>query len=101
MTITVNSYFSGAGLMDLGLSRGGVDIQQSFEIDPHCCATLRANFSHEVVPCDLEQKLVEKEKACHAMVATYPCNRYADISALHGTRTGDSLFLHFFRHVAI
>ena len=41
MSPVTNSYFSGAGLMDLGLSLGGVSIQQSFEIDANCCATMR------------------------------------------------------------
>lgn len=97
----LNTYFSGGGLMDLGLQRGGVEIQQSFEIDALCCRTLRANFGHEVVQCDIKDKLVAGEKDCDVMVATYPCNRYSPIGDIHGVRTGDELFLHFFRHVAL
>src|SRR5260370_20949573 len=37
----------------------------------------------------------------HVMVATYPCTKYSPIADIHGVRTGDDLFLHFFRHVAI
>lgn len=87
--------------MDLGLCRGGAQVQQSFEIDPDCCATLRANFEHDVIQSDIEQKLVADEKPCDAMVATYPCTKYSTIADIHGVRTGDSLFLHFFRHIAI
>lgn len=101
MAILTNSYFSGAGLMDLGLKRGGLELQQSFEVDDNCCRTLRFNFRHEIVKCDIEQKLAAHEKDCDAMIATYPCNRYSLIGEIHGVRTGDSLFLHFFRHVAI
>lgn len=101
MEILCNSYFSGAGLMDLGLSRGGVTVQQSFEIDSHCVATLRANFSHEVVAGDITGKRVAEDKPCDVMVATYPCTRYSAIADIHGTRQGDDLFLHFFRHLAI
>ena len=101
MTPKINSYFSGAGLMDLGLFWGGCEVQQSFELDAKCCETLRANFTHEVFECDIEQKLVDSEKPCDGMVATYPCTKYSTIADIHGTRTGDSLFLHFFRHVAI
>lgn len=97
----VNSYFSGAGLMDLGLQRGGLQIQQSFEIDSICCATLRANFRHKVVECDMSAKLVASEEPCDVMVATYPCTKYSTIADIHGSRTGDALFLHFFRHIAI
>ena len=35
------------------------------------------------------------------MVATYPCTKYSPIADIHGARSGDDLFLHFFRHVAI
>jgi DNA (cytosine-5)-methyltransferase 1 len=100
-TILTNTYFSGAGLMDIGLEAGGLTLQQSFEIDAVCCDTMRRNFSHEVVQCDITRKLVESEKPCHVMVATYPCTKYSPIGDIHGVRTGDDLFLHFFRHVAI
>jgi DNA (cytosine-5)-methyltransferase 1 len=100
-TILTNTYFSGAGLMDIGLESGGLTLQQSFEIDATCCETMRQNFSHEVVQCDITQKLVQSEKECHVMVATYPCTKYSPIADIHGVRTGDDLFLHFFRHVAI
>ena len=87
--------------MDIGLRAGGLTLQQSFEIDGICCETLRGNFSHEVVQCDITKKLVLADKDCHVMVATYPCTKYSPIGDIHGVRTGDDLFLHFFRHVAI
>ncbi len=99
--ILTNTYFSGAGLMDIGLQAGGLTLQQSFEIDALCCETMRWNFAHEVVQCDITKKLVQAEKECHVMVATYPCTKYSPIADIHGVRTGDDLFLHFFRHVAI
>ena len=57
--ILTNTYFSGAGLMDIGLQSGGLTLQQSFEIEALCCDTLRRNFSHEVVKCDITKKLVQ------------------------------------------
>jgi DNA (cytosine-5)-methyltransferase 1 len=99
--VLTNTYFSGAGLMDVGLQAGGLTLQQSFEIDALCCDTMRQNFSHEVVQCDITKKLVLVDKECHVMVATYPCTKYSPIADIHGARTGDDLFLHFFRHVAI
>lgn len=96
-----NSYFSGAGLFDIGLSKSGLLIQQSFEIDQTCIDTQRLNFTHEIVQCDISEKTVLQDKPCNIMVATYPCTKYSTAADLHGTRTGDSLFLHFFRHVAI
>jgi DNA (cytosine-5)-methyltransferase 1 len=99
--ILTNTYFSGAGLMDIGLQAGGLTLQQSFEIDTLCCDTMRGNFSHHVVQCDITKKIVLADKECHVMVATYPCTKYSPIGDIHGVRTGDDLFLHFFRHVAI
>jgi DNA (cytosine-5)-methyltransferase 1 len=99
--ILTNTYFSGAGLMDVGLQAGGLTLQQSFEIEAVCCDTLQRNFSHEVVQCDITKKLVQAEKECQVMVATYPCTKDSPIADIHGGRTGDDLFLHFFRHVAI
>lgn len=87
--------------MDIGLKAGGLTLPQSFEIDSGCCETMRRNFSHDVVQCDITKKLVLADKDCHVMVATYPCTKYSPIGDIHGVRTGDDLFLHFFRHVAI
>ena len=101
MKPTVNSYFSGAGLMDLGLQQAGLTLQQSVEIDPAYCATLQANFGHSVRQCDMTAKLVADEPACEVMAATWPCTKYSTAAEIHATRTGDELFLHFFRHLAI
>jgi DNA (cytosine-5)-methyltransferase 1 len=97
----INSFFSGAGLMDLGLQRSGCEIQHSFEVDPKCVATLRANFDHDVQTCDVTRKLVADEGETDVAVATFPCTRYSTMADISGTRTGDDLFLHFFRHAAI
>lgn len=99
--ITVNSYFSGAGLFDIGLQLGGLVINQSFEIDPVACETQRLNFNHDIRECDITQKLVFDEGNSDIIVGTYPCTKYSAIADIHGTRTGDELFLHFFRHIAI
>lgn len=87
--------------MDLGLSLGGLEIQQSYELDKLCCETQRLNFKHEVIQCDLAAKLVAEEKPCDVRVFTYPCTKYSTIADIHGTRTGDELYLHAFRHMAI
>lgn len=98
---TVNSYFSGAGLMDLGLVQAGLTINQAFEIDKDAVKTYRANFGDHVVHCDVTQELVLSQKECDAMVFTYPCTKYSTIGDIHGVRTGDELFLHALRHLAI
>lgn len=76
-------------------------MQQSFEIDQVCCSTQRMNFKHEIIEGDITSKTVLQDKECMVMAATYPCTKYSTASDIHGTRTGDDLFLHFFRHIAI
>lgn len=99
--ITLNSHFSGAGLMDLGLLRGGIEVQQSFELNAICCETQRRNFTHETVEGDITQMLVKKQKPSEVKVFTYPCTKYSTIADIHGTRTGDELYLHALRHMVL
>jgi DNA (cytosine-5)-methyltransferase 1 len=101
VNVIANTYFTGAGLFDLGLKRGGITIGQSFEIDSICCQTLRRNFDHEIVECDITQKTVAADKGCDVIIGAYPCVKYSSIADIHGTRTGDDLYLHFFRHIAL
>ncbi len=101
MKPTVKSYFSGAGLMDLGLKLAGLDIIQSLEIDRVCVDTLKRNFDHQVIESDIKDITVLSQPKSDIIVGTYPCTKYSAIADIHGTRTGDDLFLHFFRHLAI
>ena len=101
MAISVNTYFSGAGLMDLGLLQAGIEIVESFEIDESACKTYRHNIGNHISQIDIAEKLVFNEKYSDGMVFTYPCNKYSDVSQIHGMRTGDELFLHALRHMAI
>ncbi len=101
MTITINSYFSGAGLMDIGLLQAGININQAFELDLDACKTYRANLGNHIKECDLSQELVLEQGVCHGMTFTYPCTKYSKIADIHNTRTGDELFLHALRHLAI
>lgn len=97
----VNSYFSGGGLFDMGFEMAGVPINKSYEIDIDCCNVLRHNFGHKVIQSDLTQKLVAEDIDSDVMLFTYPCTKYSNIADIHGTRTGDELFLHALRFMAI
>lgn len=101
MKPTAISYFSGAGGMDCGLSMAGIDIIQSYEIDKTACDTLRMNFGHQVMETDITRVTVLDQPKVNIMVGTFPCTHYSTVADIHGTRTGDDLFLHFFRHVAL
>lgn len=98
---TVNSYFCGAGLMDMGLLEAGVNINQAFELDAAACKTYRANIGDHVKQCDITQELVLEQDACDGMVFTYPCTKYSTIADIHDARTGDEMFLHALRHLAV
>ncbi|WP_299726733.1 DNA cytosine methyltransferase [uncultured Endozoicomonas sp.] len=99
--VAVNSYFCGAGLMDVGLLKAGITINQAFELDKDACKTYRANLGNHVVECDISEQLVLEQDSCDAMVFTYPCTKYSTIADIHQTRTGDELFLHALRHLAV
>jgi DNA (cytosine-5)-methyltransferase 1 len=99
--IALNSYFSGCGLFDIGLMQAGLDIAQSFELDRAAAHVQRKNLKHTVMECDITKKLVGDEHYCDVMAFTYPCTKYSTIGDIHGARTGDELFLHALRHLAI
>ena len=99
--ITVKSYFSGAGGMDLGLIEAGLSILESYEIDPKCCETLKMNFDHKVNQADITKITVLDQQDANVYVGTFPCTKYSTAADINGTRTGDDLFLHFFRHIAL
>jgi DNA (cytosine-5)-methyltransferase 1 len=58
-------------------------------------------FSHVILNQDIKDKIVLEQPKTDIIVGTYPCTKYSAIADIHGTRTGDDLFLHFFRHIAI
>lgn len=99
--ITAKSYFSGGGGFDLGLQQAGIEVVQSLEINPDRVATLKANFKHNVVSADISGVTVKNQPSTDIVVGTWPCQKYSTIADIHGTRTGDSLYLHFFRHVVL
>ncbi|KRN68645.1 DNA (cytosine-5-)-methyltransferase [Carnobacterium maltaromaticum] len=99
--ITAKSYFSGAGGMDLGLLNSGIDVVESFEIDKKACETMRMNFKHKINECDITKITVLGQPKADVYVGTFPCTKYSTVADISGTRNGDDLFLHFFRHVAI
>lgn len=101
MKVTGNSYFCGAGLMDIGLMDAGIQINQAFEMDADACKTYRHNLGDHVKQCDLTQELVLEQDTCHGMFFTYPCTKYSTIGDIHGARTGDELYLHALRHMFI
>jgi len=103
-TPTAKGYFSGCGGMEIGIMQAGINVIQSLDLDIEATNCMKANskyFSHSVLRADIKDKTVLAQPATDIIVGTYPCTRYSPIADIHGTRTGDDLFLHFFRHIAI
>lgn len=101
---TAKGYFSGCGGMEIGIMQAGVNIIQSLDLDPvatHCMKINPHYFSHSVLTADIKDKTVLEQPQTDIIIGTYPCTKYSPIADIHGTRTGDDLFLHFFRHIAI
>lgn len=101
---TADGYFSGAGGAELGMMQAGVRVQQSLDLDPdaiNCMKTNSKYFGHSVVHQDIKNVTVLNRKLSDIIIGTYPCTKYSPIADIHGTRTGDDLYLHFFRHIAI
>jgi DNA (cytosine-5)-methyltransferase 1 len=101
---TAKGYFSGCGGMEIGLMQAGVNIIQSLDLDIEATGCMEMNshyFSHTVLNADIKDKTVSEQPSTDIIVGTYPCTKYSPIADIHGTRTGDDLFLHFFRHIAI
>lgn len=101
---TAKGYFSGCGGMEIGIMRAGVNVVQSLDLDPEATSCMQRNshyFSHPILTADIKDKTVLEQPKTDIIVGTYPCTKYSAIADIHGTRTGDDLFLHFFRHIAI
>jgi len=101
---SAKGYFSGCGGMEIGIMQAGINVIQSLDLDieaTNCMKLNRHYFSHSVLTADIKDKTVLEQPTTDIIVGTYPCTKYSPIADIHGTRTGDDLFLHFFRHIAI
>ncbi len=90
--------------MEIGIMQAGVNVIQSLDLDVEATTCMKLNshyFSHDVLNVDIKYITVLEQPATDIIVGTYPCTKYSPIADIHGTRTGDDLFLHFFRHIAI
>jgi DNA (cytosine-5)-methyltransferase 1 len=101
---TAKGYFSGAGGMEIGMIQAGVQMVQSLDLDKDATDCMEMNphyFNHKVLRQDIKDIMVLAQPKTDIIVGTYPCTKYSTIADIHGTRTGDDLFLHFFRHIAL
>jgi DNA (cytosine-5)-methyltransferase 1 len=84
--------------MELGMLQAGVNIIQSLDLDAEATACMKMNnhyFSHTILTADIKDKTVLEQPQSDIIIGTYPCTKYSPIADIHGTRTGDDLFLTF------
>lgn len=101
---TAKGYFSGAGGMEIGMMLAGVRVIQSLDIDKEatdCMAKNPLYFGHQIINRSITEMTVAEQPESDIIIGTYPCTKYSPIADIHGTRTGDDLYLHFFRQMAI
>ncbi len=101
---TGNGYFSGAGILEMGAQDAGVRMLQSIDIDLRATEHMKRNpkyFSHKIINADIRDLTVLDQPESDIMFFTFPCTRYSTIADIHGVRTGDEMFLHSLRHVAL
>jgi DNA (cytosine-5)-methyltransferase 1 len=104
MIPTAKGYFSGCGGLELGVQQAGINIIQSLDLDREATDCMKTNdhyFSHSILTRDIKEITVLSQESTDIILGTYPCTKYSAIADIHSTRTGDDLFLHFFRHIAI
>lgn len=103
-TPTAKGYFSGCGGMELGIMMAGINVIQSLDLDKEATDCMKQNrhyFKHSILTADIKDMTVLDQPKTDIIIGTYPCTKYSAIADIHGTRTGDDLFLHFFRHIAL
>lgn len=82
----------------------GIKVIQSLDLDIEATNSMRGNpryFNHHIINSDIKSTLVLDQPKSDIIVGTYPCTKYSTIADIKRTRTGDDLFLHFFRHIAL
>ncbi len=101
---TCNSYFSGGGLLDTGFVMAGIKVQQSVDLDKKAIQCMQMNpkyHGHRIIWDDVTQMPVKEQPEADIYAFTYPCTKYSMIGEIHGVRTGDELYLHALRHLAV
>lgn len=56
---------------------------------------------HRIIWDDITEMTVKDQPDADVYAFTYPCAKYSLIGEIHGVRTGDELYLHALRHVAV
>jgi DNA (cytosine-5)-methyltransferase 1 len=85
--------------MRLGIGARGYRVSDMVEIDLHAQQTLSYNHPGAFIHGDI-RRLCARDFRCQEPLfaeITYPCDHYSEYGNVHGTQTGDEIFLHALR----
>ncbi|WP_201365821.1 DNA cytosine methyltransferase [Dictyobacter formicarum] len=97
-------FFAGAGGDMCGLSLAGWVPHFAVEVNPYRCKTLRHNFPSCTVHEGPIQQLMLADYppgSIPLFFVTFPCDHYTLAANMHGTWTGDALYLEALREIVL
>lgn len=84
---TMVSLFAGCGGCDLGFRFAGFKTLWANDIDPHACATYRANIGDNIVEGDIRDiSLPDNLGRVDVMAACFPCQPFSNAGAHRGVK---------------
>ena len=97
-------FFAGAGGDMCGFSLAGLQPGFAVEINRYRCKTLRLNFPQcKVFEGPIQQMVLANypKGPIPIFFITFPCDRYTLAANMHGTWTGDALYLEALREIVL
>jgi DNA (cytosine-5)-methyltransferase 1 len=97
-------FFAGCGGDICGLKYAGWQPKFAIEVNSHRCRTLRYNHPDITVfegPIQTLTLADYPQGSLPFFFLTFPCDHYTEAANMHGTQTGDSLYLEALREVVL
>jgi DNA (cytosine-5)-methyltransferase 1 len=97
-------FYAGAGGDMCGFSLAGLIPRFAVEINRHRCRTLRLNFPYgQIFEGPIQQLTLANYPPGEIPIffVTFPCDHYTLAATIHGTRTGDALYLEALREIVL
>ena len=97
-------FFAGAGGDMCGFSQAGLQPRFAVEINRYRCRTLQLNFPQcKIFEGPIQQLTLANypKEEIPIVSITFPCDHYTLASNIHGTWTGDALYLEALREIVL